>query len=121
MKTLLKLEEAALFGFSIVLFSQAFFKWYWFPALILAPDLAMFGYLVSPKIGAWCYNFAHHRAIAIAVAIAGYFLQSPWLYLCGIILFGHIALDRTLGYGLKYEKGFRFTHLGEIGHDKNQH
>ncbi|HZJ19645.1 MAG TPA: DUF4260 family protein [Pricia sp.] len=24
-------------------------------------------------------------------------------------------MDRIFGYGLKYNKGFKFTHLGEIG------
>jgi hypothetical protein len=33
----------------------------------------------------------------------------------GLILFSHSAMDRMLGYGLKYESGFKFTHLGEIG------
>jgi hypothetical protein len=27
----------------------------------------------------------------------------------------HIGMDRALGYGLKYQKGFGFTHLGRIG------
>jgi hypothetical protein len=27
----------------------------------------------------------------------------------------HIGLDRALGYGLKYNAGFVFTHLGRIG------
>ena len=27
----------------------------------------------------------------------------------------HIGLDRTLGYGLKYDEGFGFTHLGRVG------
>jgi hypothetical protein len=35
--------------------------------------------------------------------------------LIGVILFSHSSLDRMLGYGLKFEKGFKFTHLGEIG------
>jgi hypothetical protein len=26
-------------------------------------------------------------------------------------------LDRTLGYGLKYESGFLYTHLGKVGKD----
>jgi hypothetical protein len=30
-------------------------------------------------------------------------------------MFSHAAFDRMLGYGLKYEQGFRHTHLGTIG------
>jgi hypothetical protein len=39
----------------------------------------------------------------------------PIIQLIGTILFIHIAMDRIFGYGLKYDKGFKFTHLGEIG------
>jgi hypothetical protein len=45
----------------------------------------------------------------------GIYLSNELIQLCGIILFSHAAFDRVLGYGLKYEKGFKFTHLGEIG------
>ena len=32
-----------------------------------------------------------------------------------LIWMAHIGMDRALGYGLKYQKGFGFTHLGRIG------
>ena len=55
----------------------------------------------------------------IGVAILLYFLgiqfMWPLVQLIGTILFIHIAMDRIFGYGLKFEKGFKFTHLGEIG------
>nr|WP_227009131.1 DUF4260 family protein [Christiangramia fulva] len=35
--------------------------------------------------------------------------------MAGIILFARSSFDRMPGYGLKYEKGYKFTHLGEIG------
>lgn len=33
-------------------------------------------------------------------------------------MLGHSAMDRLFGYGLKYNKGFKYTHLGEIGREK---
>jgi hypothetical protein len=36
----------------------------------------------------------------------------------GLIWLSHIGFDRSLGYGLKYEEGFTFTHLGKIGKSK---
>ena len=45
MKNLLKLEEVFMFGLSIFLFSQLDYAWWWYPLLILAPDLSMVGYL----------------------------------------------------------------------------
>jgi hypothetical protein len=35
-----------------------------------------------------------------------------------MIWLAHIGIDRALGYGLKYEAGFGFTHLGRIGRNK---
>ena len=32
-----------------------------------------------------------------------------------LIWSAHIGFDRALGYGLKYDTGFSFTHLGRIG------
>ena len=115
MNTLIKLEEAALFGLGIFLFSLLDFAWWWFPALLLAPDLSMIGYAFGNKIGAWAYNLFHHRAIAIAIYLLGIYMANEGIQLVGVILFAHSCMDRMFGYGLKYEKGFKFTHLGEIG------
>ncbi|RRB06568.1 DUF4260 domain-containing protein [Larkinella rosea] len=115
MKTLLKLEEVAQFLLSIVVFSQLPFAWWWFPALILVPDLGMLGYLINPKMGAYAYNLVHHKAVAIALAATGFLLANPVLLLTGVILFGHSAMDRMMGYGLKYEDSFSHTSLGLIG------
>jgi len=115
MKTILKLEELGMFLFSMYLFSQLHFAWWWYLALILLPDISMIGYLVNNKFGAACYNIAHHKGIALAVYVAGLHLHNESLQLIGIILFGHSSMDRLMGYGLKYNKGFKFTHLGEIG------
>lgn len=112
MEKLIRLEEAALFGLSIYLFSVTDYAWWYYLALILLPDIGMLGYLVSPKIGAYSYNLFHHRLIAVAVLLSGWVLKIEWVTLTGIILFGHCAMDRMLGYGLKFEDGFHHTHLG---------
>ena len=115
MNTLIKLEEAAMLLLGIYLFSLLPFAWWWFPALILVPDLSFTGYAFGNKAGAWVYNLAHHKAVAIALYISGCYASLPQLQLAGVILFTHSSMDRMLGYGLKYENGFKFTHLGEIG------
>ncbi|WP_072995386.1 DUF4260 domain-containing protein [Pseudozobellia thermophila] len=115
MKNSLKLEELAMFGLGIYLFAMLPYAWWWFLALLLAPDIGMVGYLFGNRIGALVYNLFHHKAIAIAIyVLASYFSRPEW-QLVGIILFSHSAMDRMFGYGLKYDKGFKFTHLGEIG------
>jgi len=115
MKTVIKLEELGLFILGIYLFSLLNYQWWWFLVLILAPDFSMIGYAVSNKIGALSYNLFHHKGIAILLYLIGCYLQIEVMQLIGIILFSHSAMDRIFGYGLKYEKGFKYTHLGEIG------
>jgi hypothetical protein len=119
MKNLLKLEEAFMFGLSIFLFSTLDFAWWWYPLLILAPDLSMVGYLGGPQLGAATYNFFHHKALGIGVFVLGVFLANPPLQLAGLILFGHSSMDRMLEYGLKYPDSFEHTHLGMIGRSKS--
>ena len=114
MKTTLKLEELALFLLGIFLFSQLSFAWWWFLVLILAPDIGMIGYAFGNKVGAFSYNLFHHRGIAVLLILLGINLYSDIIQLIGTILFSHAAMDRMFGYGLKYEKGFKFTHLGEF-------
>jgi len=115
MNNLLKLEELGQFLLSILLFSQLDYAWWIFPACILLPDLSMLGYLVNSKIGAWLYNFFHHKFVAIAIFILGFGLCSSLITLAGAILFGHSAMDRIFGYGLKFDDNFKNTHLAWIG------
>lgn len=111
----LKLEESLMFIFGVYLFSTLNFEWWWFPALILLPDIGMLGYVINSKVGAVCYNLFHHKALAIALYLAGLYIVDDEIQLIGIILFSHSAMDRMFGYGLKYFKGFKHTHLGTIG------
>ena len=115
MKTTLQLEEIAMMGLGIYLFSLLPYSWWIFLVLFLAPDIGMIGYLINTKVGAAMYNLFHHKGLAIALYLAGVYLSNDILCLSGTILFAHSAFDRILGYGLKLEKGFKFTHLGEIG------
>lgn len=115
MKTLLKLEELAIFLFCIFLFNKLNFAWWWFPSLLLLPDIGMLGYLINSKIGALTYNLLHHRFVASLVAFYALTYGNDHWKLTAIILFAHISLDRALGYGLKYNDSFNNTHLGIIG------
>ena len=114
----LKIEELAMFLFSIFLFKELDFEWWYYVLFFLAPDLSMFGYLVNTKVGAICYNLFHHKAIALVIYLLGFYLGNESLLFAGIILFGHASFDRILGYGLKYYTSFNQTHLGVIGNKK---
>jgi hypothetical protein len=119
MNLLLKLEEVAIFFFCIFLFSKLNFAWWWFPALLLLPDIGMIGYLINSKIGAFTYNLFHHRFVASLVAFYALTYGNDYWILAALILFAHISLDRALGYGLKYNDSFSNTHLGIIGKKYN--
>ncbi len=115
MKNIIKLEELAMFLLSILMFMEAEFAWWIFPALLLAPDIGMIGYVVNNKFGALCYNVFHHKGIAVLVFGIGLLAEEPYLELAGAILFGHSSMDRIFGYGLKFADSFQRTHLGRIG------
>lgn len=114
MKTLLKSEEFIQFLAAIYVFSRLNIAWWWFPALILLPDLSMIGYAINPAIGAILYNIVHHKGLGIAVGLLGLMLGNQTLILTGIILFAHSSMDRMLGYGLKYPDSFKHTSLGNL-------
>jgi len=114
MKSLLRLEELAQLLLATFIFAHLPYAWWVLPATFLLPDLSMAGYVAGPRVGAFCYNLAHHKALAIAVGLGGWVLGQPLLLLAGTILLFHSAFDRLLGYGLKYNTGFKDTHLNEV-------
>ncbi|HMI77374.1 MAG TPA: DUF4260 domain-containing protein [Ferruginibacter sp.] len=115
MKLTLKLEELAMLIVTICYLYAMGYAWWSYLLLALAPDISMLGYVAGNKAGAFCYNLFHHKGIAIACFMIGLLYDIDVLVLIGIILFGHSSMDRFFGYGLKYEEGFKFTHLGSIG------
>lgn len=115
MKTLLTLEEIALLAFTLFLNTYLPYAWWWYWVWFLAPDLSMLGYVVNTRTGAYTYNLVHHKGIAIACFVTGFYLSSSELQFAGLVLLGHSAADRALGYGLKYADSFQNTHLGQIG------
>jgi Domain of unknown function (DUF4260) len=117
MKQLLQLEEVAqmALGIAALYYQPIHFSWWLWPILFLLPDISMLGYMINTKIGAYTYNIAHHKGVAIILAAAGFFTNNDVLMFIGILLFAHSSFDRTMGYGLKYEDDFKHTHLGWIG------
>lgn len=115
MKRVIKIEELFYFLFSLFLFNSLGFAWWWFVLLILTPDLSMLGYLFGSTLGAYTYNFVHHKGLGIILYVLGAMLGNAVLQLAGVITFGHSSIDRVFGYGLKHVDSFQHTHLGWIG------
>jgi hypothetical protein len=116
MKTVLKIEEAAMTGVAIYFltrYSLGLPVWLWV-ILFFTPDIGMLGYLLNTRAGAIIYNLFHHKGIALALAMTGFFLNKDILTAIGILLFAHAAFDRIWGYGLKYPDSFKNTHLGSL-------
>jgi hypothetical protein len=110
----LKAEGLAVFALSSFVYFALGAPWWLYAALILAPDLAMLGYLGGPVLGARVYNLAHTYIGPIALVIVGAITASAAVGVA-LIWFAHIGLDRMLGYGLKYPTAFGDTHLGSVG------
>lgn len=122
MKIVLKLEELGMWIACIILLYAIHVEWWLYLLMFLGPDLSMLGYMINNKVGAWSYNLFHHKGIAAIILIVGAIISNnnifsswAWLFPIGLVLLGHSSMDRFFGYGLKYENGFKFTHLGEIG------
>lgn len=116
MDKVLKLEELAQLAIVMVaLYYQPLeFRWFTWVVLFLLPDVGMLGYLINTSTGAITYNLFHHKMIALLVLGAGWYLSAPVLTLSGLLLYGHSAFDRVMGYGLKYFDSFKHTHLGTL-------
>jgi hypothetical protein len=114
-KLLLRLEGLTLGAAMVVLYATWGGSWWIFAILFLAPDLSFLAYLIDPKIGAFAYNAAHSYMAPVALLTLGFAIGEPLILSIAMIWLAHIGIDRALGYGLKYEAGFGFTHLGRIG------
>mgnify|MGYP000897046177 FL=1 len=82
---------------------------------LLAPDVAIAGYLLGPRIGALLYNAAHAYLGPAALAGAWLISDEPAFAAVAALWALHIGVDRMLGFGLKHPAGFGDTHLGRIG------
>jgi Domain of unknown function (DUF4260) len=115
-----RLEGLMLLAASITAYAITAPNWILFVMLLLAPDLAMIGYLRGPRIGAFTYNLTHLKILPLALGIIGLLTGNTLEIQLALIWFAHIGMDRALGYGLKLETGFSDTTLGKIGQATNE-
>ncbi len=119
MKKVLQAEEFFLFTTSLYGLYLLNAEWWFYLLLIIGPDISMLGYLAGNKTGAIVYNIFHHKGVAVMFFVVGIIFQLWTIQVIGILLFGHSAMDRFFGYGLKYFAGFTDTLIGKIGAPKN--
>ncbi len=115
-RTLLRVEGAALFAASVIAYAAwVGAPWWFFAVLFLAPDLSFLAFIGGRRVGAMAYNAAHATIGPIVVVLAGLSTANPWVTGAGLVWAAHIGIDRALGYGLRYPHSFERTHLGPVG------
>lgn len=113
-KYLIRIEALIILGLSTYLYFWSGYGWLAFLLLLFVPDLSMLGYAVNVKIGTYTYNAVHTYIGPLLLLLAGLVFSADWPMMIGLIWVSHIALDRMMGYGLKYETGFKDTHLQRL-------
>jgi uncharacterized protein DUF4260 len=114
-KKLLHLEGLAFFITAIYFYNYIHGNWLLFILLLFVPDISMIGYIKNKKLGAILYNLVHNYVLSLIIISTGFlWLKNYLITVTGIILFAHVAIDRFLGYGLKYPTDFKSTHLQRV-------
>ena len=116
-RAILRVEALIVLVVLLALYARTHASWLMFILVLFVPDVAMLGYLRDTRIGAWSYN-AFHSYVGPAICL-GASIYVPMLLPIAIVWAAHIAMDRALGYGLKYADSFQHTHLGFIGKAKH--
>ena len=109
----LRHEGLVLLAGALIAFGVLGQPWWLVPAGILAPDIAMSGYLAGARFGAHLYYLAHATPLPAILLGAGYWQADRLVMALALIWLAHIGLDRLLGTGLKYNDRFTHTHLGD--------
>jgi hypothetical protein len=113
--TLLRIEGLTLFAGMTLLYGVWGGSWWIYAVLFFVPDLSFLAYLAGPRAGAAFYNALHTYMLPLTLSVIGFALAMPLTLSIAMIWMAHIGIDRALGFGLKYDAGFGFTHLGRIG------
>ena len=111
---LLRVEGLATAVAAVVLYFHLGHPWWLLALLVLAPDLAMIGYLAGVRSGAAAYDLAHLEALPVALGTAGVLAGSDVAVELALVWLVHVGADRALGYGLKYPTRFEDTHLQRV-------
>jgi hypothetical protein len=115
-----RVESAAVAALVVVAFVQLDFAWWWLLAVFLVWDLSMVGYIASPRLGAISYNVGHSYLGPAALLALTWVGDARWPTFVALTWAFHIAVDRLLGYGLKFTDRFTHTHLGEVGKNRQR-
>lgn len=113
-KVILHLEGLVLLATTIVFYARLDFAWSLFWLLLLSPDLSLVPYLINRNWGTHVYNVMH--TLALPAMLIAYAFATDWTIgiQLALIWLAHIGMDRSVGYGLKYNDSFGDTHLRKV-------
>ena len=117
---LVRVEWAAVALLSFWIYPLTGQSWVLLVVLLLAPDVSMLAYLAGPRAGAYVHNVFHVLFWPTFLIGIGIWMTDGLIVALGLIWLIHIAIDRSLGWGLKLPTGFQDTHLGRMGDDVNR-
>ena len=110
-RTFLRIEGLAVLGITLGGYFTLEGPIWLLAVLALAPDLSMVGYLAGPRPGSLSYNVVHTYTLPLALGAVGFWADVHLALLGALVWAGHIGADRLFGYGLKFDSGFKETHL----------
>jgi Domain of unknown function (DUF4260) len=113
-RVLLRLEGLTVFAAAIAVYLDADYSVVALVALFLVPDVSFLGYLVSPRVGSVSYNAVHSFVGAITLGTVGVLADAEVPKQLALIWLAHIGVDRALGYGLKYPREVKESHLQRV-------
>ena len=111
---ILRLESFALLAGAVAAYSRVAPDWLLFALLLFVPDVTMIGYLRDVRLGSLVYNLGHTLSLPILAAGIALALGSVPTAQLSLIWIAHIAIDRIMGYGLKYATTFKDTHMQHV-------
>lgn len=115
-----RIEAAVIFLATVYYYHYLHFNVWLFVLFLFSIDIFMLGYIKNNKFGAYIYNFGHNMMVPLFLLIFGTMDSNRLLLAIGLIWLAHIGWDRAFGYGLKFESGFKDTHLGNLGGKKTK-
>jgi hypothetical protein len=114
-RVLLRIEGFAFLVAAVLGYAALRGSWLLFALVLLIPDVSLIAYAAGPRAGALVYNAAHTYIAPGVLAALAYLGVVPGAWPICLAWVAHIAMDRVLGFGLKFSTAFQDTHLGTVG------
>lgn len=113
---LLRLEALFVLLIALVCYWTLHGSWLLFLVLFLVPDISLLGYLAegNGRFAAAFYNSLHCYAVPLGLSLIAWQLHSVPTERITVIWVAHIALDRFIGFGLKYAQAANPTHMQSV-------